>query len=81
MNKYGCCLCRLGFILVETLNKCHLKAQYTGEDSVVYSRTDLLLFQNKETYSFLMNEILQNQNRKKFLKQGSCGRRGDNYSQ
>lgn len=73
---------RFGFILLETLNKCHLKAQYTGKDSVIYSRTDLSLFQNEETYSFLMTESLQNQDRKKFLKQGSCRRRrGDNFSQ
>lgn len=35
-------------------------------DSIVYSRTDPLLFLNKETCIFLMIEILQNQKEKNF---------------
>lgn len=35
-------------------------------DGIVYSRSDPLLFQNKETCIFLMIEILQNQKEKNF---------------
>jgi len=53
-------------------------------NGVVYSRTDLLLFQNQETFcGFLMTEILQNQERRKILnKDGSYeGGREEDYSQ